>query len=160
MAEKRHLNVIPASATGEEEVAAEARSSAGWILIGALMLVILWLPLEMLGLWLTRWIPTPGTPKIAPIVGTFALSACLAGATIGRFARQFRIHQAALAGGLGGALAACLAAAGGALRPLLLGVVTSGVLCGVGAFSAACGGRWGRNRRNAASLKADPRQKA
>jgi hypothetical protein len=168
MDDKRHLNVISASAT---EDTVPTWSAERWIVLGAILIVVVWLPLGMLSLWVSGWVRlgvermTPWftdwptlvgllqlLAAILPVVGSFALAAYLGGITAVRFGPLRRPYQPALAGALAGVLVVSLAAAGGALRPWLLGVAATATLISIGSGAAACGGRWGRRLPNAANL--------
>ncbi len=162
MAEKRHLNVIAAAAPDEE--AMPSRSRLRWIVVGGLSVVVTWLPLAMLGLWLSRaltqgvnWANSSAWLRqlcgLLPIVGSFALAATLGGLLVVRFGPAARGGaNALLTGGLSGALVTSLAAVGGVLRPWPLGAAAYISLMLVGAAAAAGGGWQGRRLRNAATL--------
>ena len=168
MAEKRHLNVIGSSATTEPVV---LRSNIQWVVIGTLLVVLTWLPLAMLGLWLSRlgtwgievalrgsattaqWAgPSAQFLALALILGSFALAAYLGGWFIARFGATKSTLIAWLTGGLAGALVVTIAAAAGSLSPWIVGVVAYMTLIFVGAIAASWGGRRGQRQPNTASL--------
>jgi hypothetical protein len=162
MAEKRHLNVM-VEPTAVEHV--PARSSAQWVLLGVVLVVVLWLPLAMLGLWLSRALTLGHSGGglrqlcgILPIVGSFAAATYLGGLVVVRFgpAASGPVNSL-LTGGLAGVLVTSLATAAGALRPWPVGVVAYTTLILVGAVAAAGGGRHGRKMRNAATLTSPTR---
>ena len=112
MTEKRHLRVI-ATASSIDDL--PSRSGPQWILLGALLVVTLWLPLGMVGLWLSRWTAAgvgylpPGlgarlahVSGLLPILGSFVLAAFLGAAAVARFAPRHDLGSAAAAGGAHG----------------------------------------------------------
>ncbi|HEY5960773.1 MAG TPA: hypothetical protein VIV60_29665 [Polyangiaceae bacterium] len=168
MAERRHLTVI--SNTGNTDVV-PGRSASNWLILSTVLAVALWLPLGMLGLWMSRLAsyaldrlaPHSGVgmglmevikPGLAllPILGSFAASAYVGGVVVAKFGPVRNGARDAAVGALSGVVVVSLAAVEGALRPWLLGVIAYVTLITLGMASAFLGGRRGRNWRNAANL--------
>jgi hypothetical protein len=163
-----HLKVISAP-SAEDDV--PQRSAGAWLLLSTLVVVALWLPLGMLGLWLSRLtslafdasvvrfgmsaalasLLAPGVAML-PILSSFALSAFLGGVVVAKFGPVRNGARDASVGALAGAGVASLAAIAGALHPWQLGVMAYVTLMTIGMGSAFLGGRRGRKSRNAANL--------
>lgn len=170
MADKRHLKVIP---NAEPVDAFPARSAMAWFALAVLLVVVLWLPLGMLGIALSRagiglltW--AQGSPSkgmygpgllpamvgVLPIVLSFGLAAYMGGIMLVRFGLPQNASHGAWVGVIAAALIASLALVGGSLRPWFLGVAAYIALTLTGALSGALGGRSGQKLRKAANLSA------
>lgn len=153
MAEKRHLPVIGSGSRDEGPRLAPLE----WVLVGSLCILLLFMPLGLLGLWVSLGLSRPsasteGQPglltnlvwlrsliTILPLLASFALAAFTGSAVVGRFAAGAKRGLPTYAGLLAAVLVVALAYVQGALRPpLLLGIVLSILLLLGGVFS-----RWG-----------------
>lgn len=138
-----------------EDAAAEARPAWHWVLIGACLVVALFLPLSAVGVWLggrlaQRLAHSPAAAAALaalPVLVAFVVSAWGAGAFVGRFGRRARAGGVILAGAFGGCATFALAALGGALKPWPVAVGAALVLVGIGGGCAVLGAAFGRRRR-------------
>jgi len=159
MTAKRHLPVLPTSSRDE----GPNLTAVQWVLLGALVVFVLFLPLGMLGLWASSRVvvaletPVPqsesgawafrSTLAILPLLAAFALSTWGGAAVVGRYASGGRASLPTYAGLLAATLIVALAFVQGALRPLpILGVALS-VLLVLAAVFSSWGGRIGRRFR-------------
>lgn len=172
----RRLPVLQNTSPEDEEAA--RRPIWQWVGLGALLVFALWLPLAVVALWTGAGLTAhrlggTGTEAIerflahadagdrillaastlAPVLGSFFLAAVLGGAILGRFGTRTRPRHAALAGGGAAALATGLAAAGGALSPWPIALVSFCVLAGTGVAGGGLGGKWGARRRGGGSKR-------
>jgi hypothetical protein len=138
-----------------DDAEAEARPAWQWVVIGAGLVLVLFLPLAILAGWVasrlaTRFPPGGALAALAgalPIALAHGLAAASAGAFIGRFGRRAGTRSVLLAGGLGGAATLVLAALGGALSPWTVALGAGTVLIGGGCIFALLGARFGRRKR-------------
>lgn len=137
-----------------DDAAAARRPRWHWILIGAGLLITLFLPLSLLGVWLgtllSRAASSGGLRVVlgsAPVACSFLLASAGAGALVGRFGGRAKSREAAWSGALGALTTWGLAALGGSLRPWLVAVVSLAVLLAAGASFAFLGARLTLARR-------------
>ena len=145
----RRLPVLNVPATEDGE--AEARPAWQWVAIGAALVLVLFLPLSVVGVFLGAELARAfqGGPTLAalPTLVLFAGSAFAAGAITGRFGRRAGPSSALLAGALGGALVLLLAALG---RAFASWTVASAAAIGVLSISSGfswLGARLGKRLR-------------
>jgi hypothetical protein len=141
----RRLTVLQNQDT--DDAAAARRPRWQWVLIGAGLLITLFLPLSWVGVWLGAWLSraasngdgasgaTPIVLGVLPVALSFLIASAGAGALVGRFGGRAKAREAALSGSLGALLGWGLAALGGSLSPWLVALVSLAVLviCGAGA---------------------------
>jgi len=139
-----------------DDAAAARRPRWQWVLIGAGLVITLFLPLSWLGVWLGAWLSrawpgasgaTPIVLGVAPVALSFLIACAGAGALVGRFGGKAKAREAALSGSLGALIGWGLAALGGSLSPWLLAVVSLAVLVISGAGAAFVGARLTLARR-------------
>jgi len=143
-----------------DDAAAARRPRWQWVLIGAGLVVTLFLPLSWLGVWLGAWLSrlasdgasaangaTPIVLGILPVALSFLIACGGAGALVGRFGGRAKAREAALSGSLGALIGWGLAALGGSLSPWLVAVVSLAVLVSLGAGAAFVGARLTLARR-------------
>jgi hypothetical protein len=137
---KRHLPVLrePSENDGPRW------SSAQWAFAGALGIFLLWLPLAMVGLWISR---ISGVFVLGPLLVSFSLAAFFGAALVGRYESNHRRSTPVFAGLLASLGIVLLAAVQGALRPLAMVVLVQVVLGFFAAIFAYWGGRWGERFR-------------
>ena len=136
-----------------DDAAAARRPRWHWVLIGAGLVITLFLPLSWLGVWLGAWLGRSGSGGtqvvlgVAPVALSFLVACGGAGALVGRFGGRAKAREGALAGALGAFLGWGLAALGGSLSPWIIAVSSLAVLLTFGAGAAFLGARWGLTRR-------------
>ena len=153
----RRLPVIQ-EPTGEDAEAA-ARPAWHWVLIGAGMLVSMFMPLALAALAVgrtavaVRWLGVVMAAGVAAGVA-LALAAGLAGYLMARFGPRTRRRHAAFAGVAGAAALWALVLLSGGFQAAFLAVSTLFMLCAVGATFCALGAwlRW----REKSSQRAKP----
>src|SRR6478735_12640142 len=120
-----------------DDAAAARRPRWQWVLIGAGLVITLFLPLSWLGVWLGAWLSrvargaggaTPIVLGVLPVALSFLIACGGAGALVGRFGGRAKGREAALSGSLGALIGWGLAALGGSLTPWLVAVVSLAVL--------------------------------
>jgi hypothetical protein len=154
----RRLTVLQNQDT--DDAAAARRPRWQWVLIGAGLVITLFLPLSFLGVWLGSWLSraasrgaegesgaTPVVLGVLPVALSFLIACAGAGALVGRFGGKAKAREAALAGSLGALISWGLAALGGSLSPWLVAVVSLAVLLAFGAGAAFVGARLTVSRR-------------
>src|SRR6478609_9169720 len=119
-----------------DDAAAARRPRWQWVLIGAGLVITLFLPLSWIGVWLGAWLSRAATRAEGG-----------AGALVGRFGGRAKAREAALSGSLGALVGWGLAALGGSLSPWLVAVVSLAVLMIFGAGAAFVGARLTLSRR-------------
>ena len=134
-----------------DDAAAARRPRWQWVLIGAGLVITLFLPLSGLGVWLGGWLSRAASPSasgatpivlgVLPVASSFLISCAGAGALVGRFGGKAKAREAALAGSLGALIGWGMAALGGALSPWLVALVSLVVLVSCGAAAAFVGAR-------------------
>jgi hypothetical protein len=150
----RRLPVI--KALDGEDAEAAARSPRQWVLLGALLLFVLFLPGSLLGLWLGGRLAhavaqnTGYAPAFLalPVLVMLVASAWSAGAITGRFGVRTRRHHGAALGALGAVLVLTVAlvlAAPAAIPARVF--ITIGLVLGLGALGAWFGAGYGIRRR-------------
>jgi hypothetical protein len=150
-----------------DDAAAARRPRWQWVLIGAGLVITLFLPLSGLGVWLGGWLSraalsggtagtdgtagasgaTPIVLGVLPVALSFLIACAGAGALVGRFGGQAKAREAALSGALGALIGWGLAALGGSLSPWLVALVSLAVLLVLGAAAAFVGARLTLSRR-------------
>jgi len=148
----RRLTVLQNQDT--DDAAAARRPRWQWVLIGAGLVITLFLPLSWIGVWLGTWLSrvtsggasgasgaTPIVLGVLPVASSFLISCAGAGALVGRFGGKAKAREAALAGSLGALIGWGMAALGGALSPWLVALVSLVVLVSCGAAAAFVGAR-------------------
>ena len=143
-----------------DDAAAARRPRWQWVLIGAGLVITLFLPLSWLGVWLGAWLSraassgasgangtTPIVLGVLPVALSFLIACAGAGALVGRFGGKAKAREAALSGSLGALIGWGLAALGGSLSPWLLAVVSLAVLVTFGAGAAFVGAQLTLARR-------------
>ena len=150
-----------------DDAAAARRPRWQWVLIGAGLVITLFLPLSGLGIWLGGWLSraalsggtagadgtagasgaTPIVLGVLPVALSFLIACAGAGALVGRFGGQAKAREAALSGALGALIGWGLAALGGSLSPWLVALVSLAVLLVLGAAAAFVGARLTLSRR-------------
>jgi len=154
----RRLTVLQNQDT--DDAAAARRPRWQWVLIGAGLVITLFLPLSWLGVWLGSWLSraasagaegargaTPIVLGVLPVALSFLIACAGAGALVGRFGGKAKAPEAALSGSLGALIGWGLAALGGSLSPWLVAVVSLAVLLIFGAGAAFVGARLALSRR-------------
>lgn len=150
----RRLPVLQSQDT--DDAAAARRPRWHWVLIGAGLVITLFLPLSLLGVRLGAWLSRlasqrePGTQivlGVAPVALSFLLASGAAGALVGRFGGRAKAREAALSGALGAFVGWGLAALGGSLSPWIIAVSSLVVMLIFGAAAAFLGARFGLARR-------------
>jgi hypothetical protein len=151
----RRLTVLQNQDT--DDAAAARRPRWQWVLIGAGLVITLFLPLSWLGVWLGSWLSraaagsanraTPIVLGVLPVALSFLIACAGAGALVGRFGGKAKAPEAALSGSLGALIGWGLAALGGSLSPWLVAVVSLAVLVILGASAAFVGARLTLSRR-------------
>ncbi len=154
----RRLTVLQNQDT--DDAAAARRPRWQWVLIGAGLVITLFLPLSWIGVWLGAWLsrvanggasdPSGATPivlGVLPVALSFLIACAGAGALVGRFGGKAKAREAALSGSLGALIGWGLAALGGSLSPWLVAVVSLAVLVTFGAGAAFVGARLSLPRR-------------
>jgi len=151
----RRLTVLQDPDT--DDAAAARRPRWHWVLIGAGLVVTLFLPLSLLGVWLGTWLSrsVPGDANralrivlgAAPVALSFLIACAGAGALVGRFGGKAKAREAALSGSLGAFSGWGLAALGGSLSPWLVALTSLVVLVTLGAAAAFVGARFTLSRR-------------
>ena len=155
VSEKRRLPVLR-----EAESPDELRPPWQWVVIGAAMLLSLWVPASMLAEVVVRAAVGDGAPSREPsaprswvlalgiVLGVrllaFVGAAVGAGAIVGRFGGRAGVREAAAAGALAAAVGVAMAAPS---LPLAQAALALGVSVLVGAGAAALGGTLGLRRR-------------
>jgi hypothetical protein len=155
MAMVRRLPVLQNQDT--DDAAAARRPRWQWVLIGAGLVITLFLPLSWLGLWLGAFLgraasraessAIPIVLGVLPVALSFLIACAGAGALVGRFGGRAKAREAALSGSLGALIGWGLAALGGSLSPWLVAVTSLGVLVTFGAGAAFLGARLALPRR-------------
>jgi hypothetical protein len=144
-----------------DDAAAARRPRWQWVLIGAGLVITLFLPLSWLGVWLGAWLSRaassgradgatgaiPIVLGVLPVALSFLIACGGAGALVGRFGGKARSREAALSGSLGALIGWGLAALGGSLSPWLVALVSLAVLVTFGAGAAFVGARLTLSRR-------------
>lgn len=143
-----------------DDAAAARRPRWQWVLIGAGLVITLFLPLSWLGVWLGAWLSrvassgaegargaTPIVLGVLPVALSFLIACGGAGALVGRFGGKAKAREAALSGSLGALIGWGLAALGGSLSPWLVAVVSLAVLLVFGAGAAFVGAHLTLSRR-------------
>ncbi|MEI9953946.1 MAG: hypothetical protein WDO74_34470 [Pseudomonadota bacterium] len=143
-----------------DDAAAARRPRWQWVLIGAGLVITLFLPLSWLGVWLGAWLSgaasggasgasgaTPIVLGVLPVALSFLIACAGAGALVGRFGGKAKAREAALSGSLGALIGWGLAALGGSLSPWLVALVSLAVLVTFGAAAAFVGARLTLSRR-------------
>ena len=150
-----------------DDAAAARRPRWQWVLIGAGLVITLFLPLSGLGIWLGGWLSraalsggtaeadgtagasgaTPIVLGVLPVALSFLIACAGAGALVGRFGGQAKAREAALSGALGALIGWGLAALGGSLSPWLVALISLAVLLVLGAAAAFVGARLTLSRR-------------
>jgi hypothetical protein len=140
-----------------DDAAAARRPRWQWVLIGAGLVITLFLPLSWIGVWLGAWLSraaargnggaTPIVLGVLPVALSFLIACGGAGALVGRFGGRAKAREAALAGSLGALIGWGLAALGGSLSPWLVAVVSLAALVTFGAGAAFVGARLTLSRR-------------
>jgi hypothetical protein len=140
-----------------DDAAAARRPRWQWVLIGAGLVITLFLPLSWLGIWLGAWLSrvaahgasgvAPIVLGVAPVALSFLIACGGAGALVGRFGGRAKAREAALSGSLGAFIGWGLAALGGSLSPWLVAVVSLAVLVALGGAAAFVGARLTLARR-------------
>ena len=140
-----------------DDAAAARRPRWQWVLIGAGLVITLFLPLSWLGVWLGAWLSrvasrgasgaTPIVLGVVPVALSFLIACGGAGALVGRFGGRAKAREAALSGSLGAFIGWGLAALGGSLSPWLVAVASLAVLVTFGAGAAFVGARLTLSRR-------------
>ena len=150
----RRLTVLQNDDT--DDALAARRPRWHWVLIGAGMVITLFLPLSQVGVWLGHRLSgaaasAHGALRIGlgalPVVLSFLVACGGAGALVGRFGGRAKTREAALSGALGAFIGWGLAALGGALTPWIVSVTTFFTLVIFGAGAATFGARLGLARR-------------
>jgi hypothetical protein len=157
----RRLTVLQNQDT--DDAAAARRPRWQWVLIGAGLVITLFLPLSWLGVWLGAWLSRialsggkagegaggaiPIVLGVLPVALSFLIACAGAGALVGRFGGKAKAREAALSGSLGALIGWGLAALGGSLSPWLVAVVSLAVLLVCGAAAAFVGARLTLSRR-------------
>ncbi|HEY0467106.1 MAG TPA: hypothetical protein VGC79_23055 [Polyangiaceae bacterium] len=143
-----------------DDAAAARRPRWQWVLIGAGLVITLFLPLSWLGVWLGAWLSRvaagdasganralPIVLGVTPVALSFLIACAGAGALVGRFGGKAKTREAALSGSLGALIGWGLAALGGSLSPWLVAVASLAVLVTFGAGAAFVGARLTLPRR-------------
>ncbi len=140
-----------------DDAAAARRPRWQWVLIGAGLVITLFLPLSWLGVWLGAWLSraaSSGASGALPIVPGRAASCVVfsdrvrrRGRARGRFGGQAKAREAALSGSLGALIGWGPCGTGGSLSPWLVAVVSLAVLVIFGAGAAFMGARLTLPRR-------------
>jgi hypothetical protein len=143
-----------------DDAAAARRPRWQWVLVGAGLVITLFLPLSWLGVWLGAWLShaaargasgvsgaIPIVLGVLPVALSFLIACGGAGALVGRFGGQAKAREAALSGSLGALIGWGLAALGGSLSPWRVAVVSLAVLVIFGAGAAFVGARLTLPRR-------------
>ena len=140
-----------------DDAAAARRPRWQWVLIGAGLVITLFLPLSWMGVWLGAWLSrvasrgasgaTPIVLGVVPVALSFLIASGGAGALVGRFGGRAKAREAALSGSLGGLIGWGLAALGGSLSPWLVALASLAVLVTFGAGAAFLGARLTLSRR-------------
>ena len=140
-----------------DDAAAARRPRWQWVLIGAGLVITLFLPLSGLGVWLGGWLSRAASPSasgatpivlgVLPVAFSFLIACAGAGALVGRFGGKAKAREAALSGSLGALIGWGLAALGGSLSPWLVALVSLAVLLVSGAAAAFVGARLALSRR-------------
>ncbi len=151
----RRLTVLQNQDT--DDAAAARRPRWQWILIGAGLVLTLFLPLSLLGVWLgsalsqTALRQQSGATRIVlgalPVAVSFFGACAGAGALVGRFGGKAKAREAALSGALGAFGAWALAALGGSLSPVVVALSALVVMMAFGAGAAFAGARLALPRR-------------
>jgi len=151
----RRLTVLQNQDT--DDAAAARRPRWQWVLIGAGLVITLFLPLSWIGVWLGALLSRaasrgasgalPIVLGVLPVALSFLVACAGAGALVGRFGGKAGAREAALSGSLGALLGWGLAALGGSLSPWLVAVVSLAVLVIFGAGAAFVGARLTLPRR-------------
>jgi len=150
----RRLTVLQNQDT--DDAAAARRPRWQWVLIGAGLVITLFLPLSWLGVWVGAWLSRaaggasgaiPIVLGVLPVALSFLIACAGAGALVGRFGGKAQAREAALSGSLGALIGWGLAALGGSLSPWLVAVVSLAVLVSFGAAAAFIGARLTISRR-------------
>lgn len=167
LAQKRHLPVIGTAPSEGND--APTRSAVHWVVLGAVLVVILSMPLLLLGMWLSgplakfaEWAVqllvgnlrvAKGWAQVAtvlPLIAAFAL-ASFTGCYLGvRYGNLRSGYGAPLVGVLGGSLLASVAGlAQGRLAPLPLWAAVYSVLMMTGGLSGLVADRFARHTSQA-----------
>lgn len=140
----RRLPVLQTS-TSEDDLAAQ-RPPWQWVLIGAGMCFVSWLPLLVIADWARGRLSPPNWAGAVLYLLSLFVASALGGALVGRFGGRARTPQAATAGGLLGLgiwLLALALAPAGARDAIFAGLV----LLPVTVLGAGIGGWFGVRRR-------------
>lgn len=179
MAARRHLPIAgqkpaPAPGTVAAPDANQQRPPWHWVGIGALLILVLWLPLAMLGMWLAARLSAAvipaataaetaaalarapaatrllaGLSSLGPLIVSLLVAFASGGALVGRHGGHAGRREAAAAGVLAATAAWALGASGpGPLSAALLLWPPLALLGGLAAFG---GGAWGQRKRPAAA---------
>jgi hypothetical protein len=140
-----------------DDAAAARRPRWQWVLIGAGLVITLFLPLSWIGVWIGSWLSraasggasgaTPIVLGVAPVAFSFLIACAGGGALVGRFGGRAKAPEAALSGSLGALIGWGLAALGGSLSPWLVALVSLAVLVISGAGAAFLGAHLTLSRR-------------
>ena len=140
-----------------DDAAAARRPRWHWVLIGAGLVITLFLPLSLLGVWLGGVLSraAPGAEDhgfrivlgVLPVALSFLIACGAAGALVGRFGGKAKAREAAVSGALGAFAGWGLAALGGSLTPWLVALASLAVLVILGAGAAFVGARLTLARR-------------
>ena len=174
MAARRQLPILnqkmaPPAGTVEAPEEGEERPPWHWSGIGAVLVFALWLPLAMVGQWLSRGLLGALVPAgsaeeteaflaratgairwsvkaatVGPPLAGFALACLAGGAMVGRFGGRAGKKEAAVAGVVAASTAWALTAAGAGLGATWVLWPPVALL---GAGFALAGGRWGERQR-------------
>ncbi len=151
----RRLTVLQNQDT--DDAAAARRPRWQWILIGAGLVLTLFLPLSLLGVWLGTMLSHTASRQpsgvtrivlgVLPVALSFLIACAGGGALVGRFGGKAQSREAALSGALGAFAAWALAALGGSLSPLVVALSALVALVAFGAGAAFVGARLTLARR-------------
>jgi hypothetical protein len=132
----RRLPVVQSKAP--EDAAAEARPRWHWVLIGAGLVITIWIPLVLVALWLDGAVG---------VVLSLAGACTAGGALIGRFGGRATLREATLSGVVATLGAWAVALVSGALAPWTVALGSAAVLLILASTFAWVGGRIGLSRR-------------
>lgn len=128
-----------------EDQAAAERPSWHWVLIGAGLLLTLWLPLASVGLLVSARV-SGSVARVVSMLVPYLVACGASGLLVGRFGTT-GFKQGMLAGVLGAGLAWTVALLGGALNTFVLALGALVGLSGMAAVVSGLSAHWGRRLR-------------